>query len=111
MSGCARSASERRPSPCSRSGRCWWFGGRIRRTNRLPGPPLFDPCPRGDPGGRENVATSNVPNVDDFELLHAPRSPHLGDVALALPDERARDRRRIGKLAELDVGLVLADDL
>src|SRR5258708_12479452 len=50
-------------------------------------------------------------HVPDLELLQPARSPNLDDVALALPDERLGDRRGIGDLAELDVGLVLADDL
>jgi putative YhbY family RNA-binding protein len=66
---------------------------------------------RRRPSPRPSRAPSNVPDVHYLELLHPARSPNLGDVARGLPDERLGDRRRVGDLRELEVGLVLAHDL
>ena len=73
------------------------------------------PGPRaGEPGAARRIAgltRSLVADAGDLVALDAARRLHLGDVALDLADQRARDRRADRDQALLEVGLVVADDL
>src|SRR5260221_14143095 len=90
----------------NRLARCWSSIARTRKRNWIPAPRQ-----RHSGASYAGMTSLKILHVPDLELLQPARSPNLDDVALALPDEGLGDRRGVGDLAELDVGLVLADDL
>ena len=61
--------------------------------------------------GQSAQGGSLVADVDDLVFADPAGGLNLGDVARVLADQRARHRRAKRKLALLDIGLVLTDDL
>src|SRR6185369_5378654 len=60
---------------------------------------------------RAGLTRSLVADAGDLVALDAAGCLHLGDVALDLADQRARDRRADRDQPLLEVGFVVADDL